>query len=401
MADITPDKKHQTPMSLLSRPGFEGATVARCSEHPSAPGACFRALVENAFEALWLFTAEGQVSYASPANEYFFGRKPAAVVGRLGLELVHPEDADSLRALLGEVLRRPGEIVNGEFRVPHEDGSWRWVDARARNLLDQPDVAAIVVSARDVTERRRAEDEIHRLNAELENRVAARTAEIAAINRELEAFTYSVSHDLRAPLRTIEGFSKILAEECSSQLDDLGRGYLDRVRKGAERMNELIDGLLELSGVTRAQMSPRAVDLTAMVSAIADDLRAREPQRDVAFVIDEGVIAEGDPRLLRVALENLLGNAWKYTANKPVARIEFGTTWVDGRRVYFVRDDGAGFDMQLADRLFVAFQRLHDKAFAGTGIGLSTVERIIRRHGGRIWAKGAVGQGAVFHFTLG
>jgi signal transduction histidine kinase len=253
----------------------------------------------------------------------------------------------------------------------------------------------------DFIERQHAEDEVRRLNVELERRVNERTAELAAANRELEAFNYSVSHDLRAPLRSIEGFSQALGDEYADRLDEQGRDYLQRVRAAGQRMGQLIEDLLHLSHVTRGEMRREPVDLSLLAAQIAAELQKAQPQRRVAFVIADGLLAYADPRLLRVALENLLGNAWKYTSGHTQARIEFGAIERGGSQVYFVRDDGAGFDVAYAHRLFVPFQRLHSPTeFAGTGIGLATVQRIIHRHGGRIWADAVVESGATFYFTI-
>ena len=274
----------------------------------------------------------------------------------------------------------------------------RRIMQRGEDLLQMLDALGSQIG--NFIERRHAEEEVRRLNVELEQRVAERTAELAVANRELEAFSYSVSHDLRAPLRSIEGFSRLLVEKHARQLDDRSRECLQRLRCASQRMSHLIDDLLHLSHVTRGGLRPQPVDLSALAGAIAADLQKPQPERRVTFVIAQGLVAHADPRLLRVALENLLGNAWKYTSRHPQARIELGMIERDGEHVYFVGDDGAGFDMAYAERLFGAFQRLHSVAeFEGTGIGLATVQRIIHRHGGRIWAEAAVEKGATFYFT--
>jgi len=228
-----------------------------------------------------------------------------------------------------------------------------------------------------------------------------RSAELEAANKELEAFSYSVSHDLRAPLRAIDGFSKMLEQDASRQLDQKCLRYLDRIRNGTERMGTLIDEMLKLSRLSRAPMKRVELDLSVMVSEALAELRAAEPERQVESVVAPDLKAEGDASLLRAVLENFVSNAWKYTSRRPKARIEFGALDLEGERVFFIRDDGAGFDMAYADKLFGAFQRLHGvDEFEGTGIGLATVQRVIHRHGGRVWAEAAVDQGATFYFTL-
>ena len=262
-----------------------------------------------------------------------------------------------------------------------------------------------VIVVRDVTERRLAEQEVRRLNSELQSRIRDQQA----ANSELKAFCYSVSHDLRAPLRTIDGFSQAILQDYADTLDEQASDYLRRVRAATQRMGRLIDDLLELARVTRWEMRLEPVDLTALAWRSAEELRQREPSRSVDFVIQDGLQAHGDPRLLGILLDNLLENAWKYTSKHAHARIECGklgtdsnpSHQADGRHTYFVRDDGAGFDMAYASKLFGAFQRLHSPSeFPGSGVGLAIIQRIVHRHGGRAWAEAAPERGAVFYFTL-
>jgi light-regulated signal transduction histidine kinase (bacteriophytochrome) len=244
-------------------------------------------------------------------------------------------------------------------------------------------------------------NELQQLNEHLERRVAERTCQLEATNQELESFSYSVSHDLRTPLRAIDGFSRILADNYVESLDDKGKDYLGRILRASKRMGILIDDLLRLSQVSRAEIAKAKVGLSVMAQAVAGELHSADPSRKIEWVIQEGGWVEGDPRLLRIVLENLLGNAWKFTAKQPSARIEFGYAGQDGETVVFIKDNGAGFDMAYHNKLFGAFQRLHSADdFEGTGIGLATVQRIIQRHGGRIWAEGQVGAGATFYFAL-
>jgi light-regulated signal transduction histidine kinase (bacteriophytochrome) len=244
---------------------------------------------------------------------------------------------------------------------------------------------------------------MRQMNEVLEDRVAERTHQLAEANEELEAFCSSVSHDLRAPLRSVEGFAKILLRDYGSVLDAKAQDLMRRMRAATARMGQLIEDLLKLSRISRTEVHRQSADLSALASAVVDDLRASQPERSVEIQVEPGVIAEADARLVRVVLENLLGNAWKFTGKTDAARIEFGVTGMEGNDLqYYVRDNGAGFDMASADQLFAPFQRLHSAAeFEGTGVGLATVRRVIQRHRGRIWADSAPGRGATFFFTLG
>ena len=298
-----------------------------------------------------------------------------------------------------------GETLRGyDVRVRHLEQGWErtfsYSGRLARDGGGRPLLAVLTLT--DVTERNRAHDEIRRLNAELELRVANRTAQLEASNKELEAFAYSVSHDLRGPLRGIDGWSLALAEDYGPQLDAQAHQYIDRVRREAQRMGTLIDDLLRLSRIGRAQVTREEVDLSALAQKVAAFLQLEHPEREMLFTIEPGVTSQGDSQLLEIALTNLLDNAVKFTATRSLARIEFGSGVVCGETAFHVRDDGVGFDMAHAGALFGPFQRLHSASeFSGSGIGLATVQRIVERHGGRIWAEATPDRGSNFFFTLG
>jgi len=265
---------------------------------------------------------------------------------------------------------------------------------------------AVFVELAKKTDLLRRQAHMLRANEQAAREQAAEQAELVRDlehkNRELESFSYAVSHDLRAPLRRIDSYSKAILDSQADRLDETGRKFLERVRQSSREMSQLIDDVLYLARVTRAELREQEVDLSALVTLLLDRMRESEPDREVEFKVRPGVIVLGDGQLIRIAMENLLDNAWKFTSRRPEARIEFGMSQMGGESSYFVRDNGAGFDMTYVDRLFGPFQRLHlTSEFPGSGIGLATVQRIIHRHGGRVWAEGMVGQGATFHFTLG
>ncbi len=317
-------------------------------------------------------------------------------------QMIHPEDLPQVEHHLRRAVAEK-KVGYFNFRmIRPSDGQVRHIQAAASVIADEKgQVTNVVGVSFDITSRKLAEEEIRKLNSELEQRVADRTIQLAAANRELESFAYSVSHDLTAPLRGIDGWSLALLEDYGSQLDERGRQHLGRVRAETQRMGQLIDDLLKLSRVTRAEMRWNTVDLSSLAQAIARRLQEDQSDRHLEFIIQPGLTDRGDAQLLQIAFTNLLGNAVKFTSRQPHARIEFGQTTVKDRTVYFVRDNGAGFDMAFAKKLFGAFQRMHKASeFPGTGIGLATVQRIIQRHGGRIWAEAQVDQGATFYFTI-
>jgi PAS domain S-box-containing protein len=339
---------------------------------------------------------------ASPELDAILGLQPSGFGGteRALFEFIHPDDHDLIRQAFAEAIKSKTDY-EVEFRFLPHGRPMGWMLGRGRAYYNaEGNPVRIAGVAIDITARKAAEQEVSRLNAELERRVRARTTQLEALNRELEAFAYSVSHDLRAPLRSICGFSEVVLERHAGQLDALGKEYLQRACASGHHMERLIDDLLKLSRVGQCALRWQAVNLSALAESLAAELRKAEPGRAVEFVIAPHVQAEGDEPLLRVALNNLLHNAWKFTSRNPQARIEFGFVG-EPEPAFFVRDNGVGFDSAYADKLFGVFQRLHSKSeFPGTGIGLATVQRIINRHSGRVWATGAFNQGATFYFTL-
>jgi len=288
-----------------------------------------------------------------------------------------------------------------EETVPGEDGPHTYVTVKFPLLNEAGGAYAICGISTDITDRKRAEQEVADLNADLERRVAERTAELEATTRELDAFAYSVSHDLRAPLRALNGFSQLLLDDYADQLDETGVAHLHRLQANATHMAQLIEDLLRLSKTTRAELHRQRVDLGQLGASIGQELQANDPGREVDIIVDATMTALADWHLIRVAVSNLMSNAWKFSARQSRGEIHFGSVHTGPPGVFFVRDNGVGFDARYSGRIFEPFQRLHDKAdFDGSGIGLAIVHRIIHRHGGSIWAQSSPGHGATFYFTL-
>jgi PAS domain S-box-containing protein len=355
--------------------------------------------IRSAQSAIALSDLAGNLTYVNPAFLRFWGYdQDQEMVGRPVVEFWQLDEKAA------EVVRLldAGQTWSGELTARRKDGTLFDVAVGASIVMDQASrPVGRMATFIDITERKRAEEEINQLNLELEQRVRQRTAQLEVANQELEAFAYSVSHDLRAPLRGIDGWSLALMEDYHDQLDAQAQQYLGFVRTEAQRMGQLIDDLLQLSRVTRSDMQSTRVDLSVLAQTVTTRLRAEQPGRQVELVIQPGLSALGDARLLEIVLTNLFNNAWKFTGLCPAARIEFGKTEIEDRQAFFIRDNGVGFDMAFAQKLFGAFQRMHKLSeYPGTGIGLATVQRIVHRHGGRVWAEAQVGQGATFYFTL-
>jgi PAS domain S-box-containing protein len=362
----------------------------------------FDTLLSSISDMTFSFDCELRLGYVNRSVEVLYGKKLEDLIGKNFSDLNCPPDLTfNISQHLQQVFAT-GTSVKGEIQFPSATGEIGFYEYTFNPVVSADGtVETVVGSAREITQRKHAEETTQKLNETLETRVAERTAALEAANKELEAFSYSVSHDLRAPLRAIDGFSRALLEDYAEQLDETGQNYLSRVCAASRNMAQLIDDLLNLSRLSRSEMRFETVNLSNLAHGIVEKLHENEPARMVRFNIEDGVIVIGDERLLRVALQNLFNNAWKFTSKQDHAEIAFGQIQRNEKTEYFVRDNGAGFDMAYADKLFGVFQRLHTvKEFEGTGIGLVIVQRIVHKHGGFIRAEGKVGEGAAFYFTL-
>ena len=373
------------------------AEVQRRRESEEALAASERflgSIVENLPDMIFVKEArELRFERINRAGERLLGLERKELVRKNDFDFFPADQAQAFQARDRETLANRAVIDIREEPIQTKNGE-RWLHTKKVPIIDEQGTPRYLLGiSEDITDRRRASAALA---------AAKNAAEIA--NHELEAFSYSVAHDLRAPLRAIDGFSQAIEEDCADRLDDQGRQHLKRVRASSRAMGHLIDGLLGLSRLSRGELERQQVSLTRLVRQCATRLREAHPARRVDLVVEDGMSVEGDPRLLAAAFDNLLGNAWKFTTRRADARIEVGKRLAadNGHDVYYVRDNGAGFDQEYADKLFSPFQRLHAVTeFEGSGIGLATVQRVVRRHGGRIWAEGWVDRGATFYFTLG
>ena len=394
---VTYDDQHK-PLRMSGV--VKDITLRKCAEEALQQSERkFRLLVSGVKDyAILMLDREGHVLSWSDEAEKMKGYRADEIIGQHFSKFYPKADVENGKpARELQIASETGRFEEEGLRV-RKDGTLFWTNVVISALHDEKgQLCGFGKVARDITERKRATDDIRRLNQELE----VRNAELAAMNKELESFSYSVSHDLRAPLRAIDGFSLALLEDDGDKLGPEGKSHLQRVRAATARMADLIDDMLKLARIARIEPVEDEVNLSSLAEEVVSQLRTVEPWRSVTIDIATGLAATGDRHLLRAMLENLLGNAWKYTSKSPVPHIEVGVTNGNSEPAFFVRDNGAGFDMRYADKLFGLFQRLHsDKDYPGTGVGLASVQRIVRKHGGRIWAESTLGQGATFYFVL-
>lgn len=362
----------------------------------------YREVIESVKEAIFQTDSLGRWILLNPAWTEITGFALDMSLQQPLLDFIFHGDRARVAELQRQLATGMLRTVEYEVRFIHRNGTEGWAEIKQHGRFDAKGVfIGTAGTFDDITERKHNEQELAAHRQHLEDQVQIRTAALQAVNKELEAFSYSVSHDLRAPLRAVDGFARMLQEDCGPTLPDEGKDYLNRIIAAATRMSQLTDGLLSLARVSRNELHRKPVDLSAMVGGLFDELQATFPERRVNITIEPELTANADQEMMLAVLQNLVSNAWKFTAKRELAHIEFGRTRTAHGTGFYLRDDGAGFDMAYAGKLFGAFQRLHGKEeFQGTGIGLATVQRIIHRHGGEIWAEASVDNGATFYFTL-
>lgn len=360
-------------------------------------------VVESVNEVIFQTDSEGKLTFLNGVWQRMTGYRVERSLGKPLTDFFHPDDRAAIEDMFARVADGTLPECSSQIRLRTRKGEIRWIEAAGRPVKGPTGGArGVVGTLDDISARKVAELTLKNVNQELEARVRLRTAELEASNRELEAFSYSVSHDLRAPLRAIDGFARILEEEIGVESGSAAHGYLERIRRATQRMAHLIDALIELARLTRQTLHKERVDLADIALKIIDELRSEEPERQVDFEVTRELYVTADRVLARVLLENLLRNAWKYSSGQNVAKIRFSVAMSNERRIFCIEDNGAGFDMAFAANLFRPFSRLHNSSeFDGTGIGLATVQRIIQRHGGTVWAEAQTGNGARFYFMFG
>lgn len=373
----------------------------RAEEHKLKVEARYKALIENSSEGITLMNKDFQVIYRSPANSKITGWTEKDLEGKHSLEDVYADDREHLQLAVKNAVEQPAaKPVPFQFRVRHKQGHYIWLEGIMTNMLSDTSVEAIVLNFRDITERKRAEEKINEMNNELEHKVIERTAQFEAVNKELEAFSYSVSHDLRAPLRAIDGYANMIEEDYESVLDDEGRRLLGNIQQNAKKMSALIDDLLAFSRLGKKVIQKKQLDMNELLEGVLMDLSKAQEHRAIIST-DELLPAFGDYSLIHQVLINLVSNAVKYSSKKEKPQVHISSRKEDNCVVYTVRDNGVGFDMKYAHKLFGVFQRLHTMdEFEGTGVGLAIVQRIVTRHGGHVTADSTPDEGSVFSFSL-
>ena len=408
--DAFGEKETRLLFSLASDLGYGLGVLRIRDEHQKSEIALrlseqrFDLAVRGSAAAIWDWNVGTGDCYFAPRYRELLGYSQIEFPNRIEtfFNLLNPDDAAHVREALAAHFSAGRRPFNETFRLRAKSGEYLWFRSQGQAVYDAEGRAGRMVgAASDITEQKQAQAEILKLNQELEQRVRERTSELQTANAELEAFVYTVSHDLRAPLRAIDGFSRILQEEAAAKLDDEARDNLERVRTASQHMGNLIDAVLRLSRLTRGELRRTQVDLSALALDVFGELRRQEPQRAVEVSVQPGLVVNADPSLIRSVLENLIGNAWKFSSRQPKPKIDFGRLAGACPPVFYVRDNGVGFDQAYSGKLFGVFQQLHRAGdFSGTGVGLASVQRFIHRHGGRVWAESEVGKGATFFFTL-
>lgn len=361
----------------------------------------YRYVVENVNEGIILINQKGEHIYRNPAVERIAGYTFDELKGRTVFDFVHPDETESAKQVFEEVLNETGKSIERQYRILTKAGSYIWIDCTCKNMLHDKDVAAVIINYRDITKRKNAEMEIQRLTETLEKRVNERTAELEFANNELEAFSYSVSHDLRSPLRSICGYAALIERSHSGCLDTEAKQLLQNIVAETRKMSELMDNLLNFSMVGKKELDSAQVDMHELVQTAFSELLSTVDSQNPVVEISNMEPVSGDAKLLKQVMLNLLSNAIKYSSKKEGGKVSVGSERKDGKVVYHVKDNGAGFDSAHMKELFKPFSRLHnDDEFEGTGIGLSIVDRIVKRHGGEVWAHGSKGNGASFFFSL-